>query len=394
MQISDMTDNRLSGARKAVLQKLQLPHLSVSDLLKLLAISFTNTPVVNVLDHPFLGSSLDSARSITWSQIVANGICLIQEDNRVIFPFHLVPQVLDRELNERAGLDQHELALLDSLKELSFDVETPYANLPAWLSWEAFGVNFYCIRINSFLVLGISSLPLSHILRGSQLSSDIFKTLVNIKSANAFHAAEKYGPDLPQKITRKNASFQSVEWVGGENLQVVLNGDDGAGVDIFFILERTDGSGYIVVLDQRKRLGVDITDSNLSVYRQKVPSTPKFLKDKKLVSVVYGLVSIYSKIKIVPVPKSTFFVSSEDSRYFHGSLLDHPGCSMTIDVNSALKNSIGQIFLGNNKRRTELAENVIQHRKMVKFENAVQLLDFVASLDGNLDDSALPRIKF
>jgi hypothetical protein len=170
-------------------------------------------------------------------------------------------------------------------------------------------------------------LTLSHLLRGSQFSSDIFNVPVHLKVAKVFPSNEKYGPDIPQIITRKNSSYRSVDWVDSETLQIVLNGDDGAGVDIFFILKRVDCSGYIILLDQRKRLGSNVTEANMSNFRSKLPSPPVFLREFN-VDTVFGLMSIYSQIIIDPVPKSTFFVSSRDSLYFHGTLFDHPGCSM------------------------------------------------------------------
>jgi hypothetical protein len=51
---------------------LQFPQLSLSDKLKLLAISYTNTPVQKVLDIPFPNSRL--AGELTWSQPISNGV--------------------------------------------------------------------------------------------------------------------------------------------------------------------------------------------------------------------------------------------------------------------------------------------------------------------------------
>ena len=393
MDLVDLVGNSLKEARRALLSNLQNPQLSLSDILKLLAISFTNTPIVNVQDRPFPGSLQPAARNLTWSQMIANGICLLQDDGRVIVPFHLVSQALERRQTESNPLNQFEMALLSSLNDLSFDPEISILIVPAWLSWEAFGANFYCIRINSFLVLGISALPLSLLFRGSRFSSDIFNVPVHLRVAKVFPSIQQYGPDMPRIITKKNATFYSVDWVDSETLHIVLNGDDGAGVDVFFILKRADCSGYIILLDQRKRLGSNVTDSNLSSFKSKLPSPPVFLEKFKL-EPVYGLMSIYSQIIIDPVPESTFFVSSTDSLYFHGTLFDHPGCSMAIDVNSALKTSIGQIFEGTKKRRMELAESIISQRKKKRIENYDDLLSLVSGWEEELDESACARIKF
>ncbi|KAK5669192.1 hypothetical protein QVD99_003602 [Batrachochytrium dendrobatidis] len=359
MKPNDLNESNFRKARIAALSNLQHHQLPLADILKLLATSFTNTPVANILNCPFSESSLPSARDLTWSQMVSNGMCQLQNNGQVIVPFHIVTQALKRPLNESVGLNQFETALLSSLNGLSLDVEYPFSNMTRWSSWEYFGASFYCIRINSFLVLGISILSLSDILHGSQFNPGIFNTQVHIRIAKVFRSNEQYGPDMPRMITRKHDSCCLVDWVDGETLQIVLNGENGPGVDIYFILKRAKDSGYIIVLDQRKRLGSDITNSDLTTFRSKLPNPPAFLNKFKLDS-VFGLMSIYSEINISPVPDSTYFVSASNSLDFHGSLSGHPRCSMAIDVNSALKISIKQIFCGTNHEQTDLANKVIE----------------------------------
>ncbi|KAK5664495.1 hypothetical protein QVD99_000034 [Batrachochytrium dendrobatidis] len=393
MKLADLTEHNFQEARMTALSNLQYPQLSLADILKLLATSFTNTPVANILNCPFSESSLPSARDLTWSQMVSNGMCQLQNNGRVIIPFHIVTQALERSLNESVGLNQFEAALLSSLNGLSLDVEYPFSNMTRWSSWEYFGASFYCIRINSFLVLGISILSLSDILCGSRFDSGIFNTQVHIRIAEVFQSNEQYGPDMPRAITRKHDSYYSVDWVDGETLQIVLNGENGPGVDIYFILKCAKYSGYIIVLDQRKRLGSDITNSDLTTFRSKLPNPPAFLNKFKLDS-VFGLMSIYSEINISSVPDSTYFVSASNSLDFHGSLSGHPRCSMAIDVNSASKTSIKQIFCGTNHDQTDLANKVIEQRYSKRIANYDELESLVSQWGGKLDESARARIKF
>ncbi|KAJ3028473.1 UNVERIFIED_CONTAM: hypothetical protein HDU68_001620 [Siphonaria sp. JEL0065] len=390
IKLENMLENQLQEAREAVLCNLQYPYLSVGDILKLLAISFTNTNVKNELVCPFRESMLPSAQSLNWSQIISRGMCLIHDDGRVIVPFHLVRLVLARQKTEGAGLDEFELALLASLKNFSRHSEMLLPNVPAWLSWEYFGAHFYCLRINSFLVLGRREVVLSDILRGARMNSPVFESRVHIRIASVFYSNEQYGPDILRVISHKNADI-TVDWVDDANLQVVLNGDGGSGVDIFFALKREGEAGYIVVLDQRKRLGTQIDQSDLSTYMSKVPDKPTFLKN---VETVVGLMSIYSTINVNPIPNSTFFVSTTESIYFHGSFFDHAGCTMAVDVNSGLKASIQQLFLGTQQKRKELAEYVIEHRKKKRIEGFEQLSSVVSEFGGELDELALGRITF
>ncbi|KAL5035359.1 hypothetical protein RTP6_7751 [Batrachochytrium dendrobatidis] len=306
MKPNDLTEHRFREARMVALSNLQHHQLSLADILKLLAISFTNMPVTYLLNCPFSESSLPSARNLTWSQMVSNGMCQIQDDGQVIVPFHIIVQALERPLSQSVGLNQFEAALLSSLNGLSLDVEYPLSNMTRWSPWEYFGASFYCIRINSFLVLGISILSLSDILCGSRFDSGIFNTQVHIRIAEVFQSNEQYGPDMPRMITRKHDSCCLVDWVGGETLQIVIN----------------------------------------------------------------------------------------DYLYFHGSLYDHPGCSMAIDVNSALKTSIKQIFCGTNDEQTNLANKVIEQRYNKRIASYDELESLVSQWGGKLNESARARIKF
>ncbi|KAJ3392737.1 hypothetical protein HDU84_003474 [Entophlyctis sp. JEL0112] len=391
MKFEDLVGARFVAIRKSLLANLKFVDLSISNMLTLLAISFSNTGVESPKLCPFSESSLESVKTLSWNQMVSNGMCLIQDDGRVSMPFHMITQVLDRQERAGDGLNEFDLALLSSLRELASNVEAPLHNVPAWLSWESFGAHFYCLRINSFLVLGHKVVRLSDILRGAQFSSADFDTEVHIRIAKVFKSNEQYGPDMPRFISHKNASYITVDWVDGRNLQVVLNGDDGPGVDIFFALKRKDGAGCIVVLDQRKRLSWQITKSSASTFISKIPRNPTFLND---VENIVGLMSIYSRISMDPVPNATFYVSTSESPHFHGTLFDHPGCSVTIDVNSSLKTSIQQLFRGTDQKRKELAERVIEHRKKGRIENFEHLQLVVSKFGGELDEKTFGRISF
>ncbi|TPX44665.1 hypothetical protein CcCBS67573_g10402 [Chytriomyces confervae] len=323
--------------------------------------------------------------------MVSNGMCLIHNDGTLIVPFHLVSHVLERQESGGDGLDEYELALLTSLKELSANGEIPLPNVPAWLSWESFGAHFYCVRINSFLALGHKELLVSDILRGTRFKSAVFQTRVHIRVAKVFRSNEQYGPDIPRTITQHGAGYNAVDWTEGQYLQVVLNGDGGPGVDIFFALKRKNDPGYIVVLDQRKRLGSQITQLGLSAYLSKIPGKPKFMDN---VDLVVGLMSNYSKIEVDEIPNSMFVASTSESSKFHGSLFDHPGCTIAIDVNSGLQTSIQQLFLGVQQKRDRIAESIIEHRKKGRIESFEQLASIVSELGGELDPLAKGRTKF
>ena len=134
---------------------------------------------------------------------------------------------------------------------------------------------------NAFLVLGYAELDLYILLREAWFNSNVAQTQVYIRAAKIFPSNEQYGPEMPRIICNKNRRRGTVDWVGGKNVQIVLNGDnnDGSGLDIFFALECKYGSGYIIILDQRNRLDTEITQSNIT---SKLPNTPSFFNRDNL----------------------------------------------------------------------------------------------------------------
>jgi hypothetical protein len=385
----DMTENHLGSVRMEVLSNLQYPQLSFSDTLRLLAISFTNTPVLRVMDIPFPNSN--RASDLTWSQLISNGMCLLQDNGCVIVPYHLVVQVVGIQAFQLSELNECEKALVLSLKDLSNNVEKSGHNLPDWLSWESFGARFYSIRINSFLVLGQTQVNFSSLIRGSRFSEGEFEVVVRLKIAKVIYSKEQFGRYMPQ-IININGNYHPVDWVYSNYVHVVLNGVNGPGVDVFFTLERADNKGLILLLDQRKRYSSNITNSVISTMKSRIPAFPECIKVPLVM--VFGVMSIYSQINIEDIPKSTFIVSSSDSPLFHGSIFDHPGCSLKIDVNTATSTALCQIYGGSGRKRKMLADQTIERRKLAKIVDVDALKSFILTFEGELDELAIGRICF
>ena len=373
---------KVRSIRKAVLANYRFPDLSTPDILKLLAVSFSNTNIRNELDTPF-----DYPNAMSWNQLISMGTCLLQEDGSIIVPFHLVGLIEDLDELELCRLNEYEKALALALKDLSC---IPIPRLPIWLSWESFGAHFYCIRINAFLVLGRETVPMSKLLQGAQFSNGTFNVDVVLKVARVVCSVETYGPELPPSITCKNSTYQSICWTNNDkNTWIVMNGENGVGVDLFFTLEPVGETGTLLILDQRKRVSSNMTLSSILAIQSKVPETPRCLKSP--IRVILGIVNVFSEIKIDPIPESTFLVSRLDSLAFHGSLFDHPGCSTKIDVNTASCTALSQLYQGSGKSRKEMADKTIEHRKRAKFKD---LNDLELIMETRFDHAARSRICF
>lgn len=395
-QLSQQTT--LTSIRESILNQLRnISDFSNSDILALLATSFTNTKI-NVLECPFLKSSSVNARTITWNHLSSIGLCLIQDDNRVIVPFHLVASMSELDYKAGGDLSAPERYLGASLKDLSTYVGNTNDS-PAWSLWEWFGACFYCIRINSFLVLEKSVVTVSQLLDGPRhLGSNAFNTKVELRVAKVFHSEAQFSVDVNEMISRYNSTHFMINWVyDPQCLWVILNGDNGKGVDIFFSLrlveEPREAPGYFLICDQRKRLSRDITAATLSEIISKSVSVPSCVRGSGN-QMVLGCMSIYSECRAEITSDSLFVVSRSDSERFHGSLSQHPGCSLIIDVNTAPKLSLCQIIEGTNKESARLADVLIERRNKANFKGCDDLDAFLISIGGMIKEDQRSRIFF
>jgi hypothetical protein len=227
--------------------------------------------------------------------------------------------------------------------------------------------------------------------RGSRFSEGEFEVVVRLKIAKVIYSKEQFGRYMPQ-IININGNYHPVDWVYSNYVHVVLNGVNGPGVDVFFTLERADNKGLILLLDQRKRYSSNITNSVISTMKSRIPAFPECIKVPLVM--VFGVMSIYSQINIEDIPKSTFIVSSSDSPLFHGSIFDHPGCSLKIDVNTATSTALCQIYGGSGRKRKMLADQTIERRKLAKIVDVDALKSFILTFEGELDELAIGRICF
>ncbi len=391
LQRDEMNDIMLLEVRKTVLENLRFPELTRQDLVRMLAYSFSNLKI-KIRDMPFTSS--ESAKNLTWSKMVALGMCLIEHE-KVIVPYHLVLQTIDIEgTTGFEELNKYEKELILSIQALNKHVEIPMYKVPPtphWFSWESFGARFYAIRINSFLVLGYESIRLGDLVEGCCMSASLFfDKRILLKPARVVKSELPLNPKIPREIRLSNTSYE-IDWIENEHQIIVLNSDGGAGVDLFFLLEREDKSGYFLFLDQRKRYANDITPSHLKDAIKKIPNKPRCLYGKNVEN-VFGFMNLYSKARNIDLPESTFMLTCRDSSGFHGTLFDHPGCALNININTATVSALGQLYRG------PTFAAVTKYAKLTackrNFRSKEEFIKFAADNDMELDAQALYRISF
>lgn len=441
--------DKMTSARLSILGLRDLNKFTISEILILLATSFTNKKILHIRnEYPFANSSSAATKKMSWNYLSSIGLCLIQDDDRILVPYHLISYICELDIQNRT-FTTCESYLIDSIKLLTSHVEMLSDHVPAWSSWEAFGACFHSIRINSFMLLGNSVISVAELVDGSKhLDSEVFQTKVELRVSKVFRSACKFTTETPQTIPIFNHSHLLRNWVDDpQTLWVVLNGENGEGVDIILSLKKV-GGGYFLIYDQRKRLSKNITAtylsnllSKVSINNEDIPplipirplprkaaaaallkiirdSTqavlskiiPKQLKNSsqgpfipKIPSCVsgsnnqmtFGVMNVYSDCDVEVTSESVFLVSLSESKQYHGSLADHPGCSIIIDVNTCPKESLIQVLEGTLAHRRRIANQWVKARvARSNFANLHSLDQYLKTIGGEISESHSSRICF
>jgi hypothetical protein len=247
---------------------------------------------------------------------------------------------------------------LDDMKNM---VDLTMFDLQPWQSWEMFGACFYAVRINALLVLGYSTVTLEHLFPGARMSSETRNISVKLVSSRVIRCAERFGSLTTPLISRQGNQSEQIDWTSGG--YIVVNGDNGAGVDIFFALKDAATDEVVVFVDQRKRQFGKFQPSHAKEYLGKLSVCPAFLKESaRLVRGVMNCVSA-SNLAAYTVPDDCFLLSRDETELFHGTLAYHPACTPIISINSACKTALKTLFRGDRKHIDEVVEEIMRKRE-------------------------------
>eukprot|EP01125_Pyxidicula_operculata_P012989 TRINITY_DN4278_c1_g1_i1.p1 TRINITY_DN4278_c1_g1~~TRINITY_DN4278_c1_g1_i1.p1 ORF type:complete len:570 (+),score=29.88 TRINITY_DN4278_c1_g1_i1:178-1710(+) len=265
----------------------------------------------------------------TWLKLRDSNVCLIDEENRVWLPYLFILSCTE---NQDPFDSPPMKYFMESLKWLSRHVDKAVYDVEPWVLWEKFGACFHALRINSFLVLGYKSVPFSYLCSGA-LMNDCTEE-VNLRPVKIIRSSIKYDEEIPERIGVITNPSEVYNWVKGDNHcgVVVLNAPGGEGLDIFFALERTHGKGYVICVDQRKRVSQGIGKKGAKDLLEEENILPDCCKDATLIR---GLFNPYPHFKVSAseLPSNCFVVSYSTTYNYHLSLYTHPASSPCININ-------------------------------------------------------------
>ncbi|KAG2808646.1 hypothetical protein PC111_g16393 [Phytophthora cactorum] len=327
-----------------------------------------------------------------WSRLRDSSLCLLipRESSTVGACDVRVPYTLLANIGSLKMLaTKAEQDFATALMDMSEMVDSTMFDLQPWQSWEKFGACFYAVRINALLALGYSTVTLGDLLPGTRMSGETRNISVKLVPSRVFRCAETFGSSTPRLISRLNNRLEKIDWTS--NGCIAVNGDGGAGVDIFFALKDAATDNVVVFVDQRKRQFGKFQPSHAANYLGKLSVCPYFLVrgGARLVRGVMNCVSA-SNLATYVVPHDCFLLSRDETEQFHGTLAYHPACTPVILINSACKTALKTVLQGTGKEVDEAVEEIWRKREEPSggFSNSEELRSFfkVKRLKVQFDD--------
>eukprot|EP01031_Cornospumella_fuschlensis_P026089 gene26089-31505_t len=202
-----------------------LQHLET--ILIIVAYAVTGTPIRDDGESPILYKHYLSDRDptkfkmlrLTWNQLADVGLLQLQP----------LPALSSNLLVSKVDVPIAALLTLVASTEEDFDVSKPYqwlfvcslrgiidlnvkyVHLEPWQQWEVFGAHFHALRINAFMVIGRTSIPLKDLFSGLLCHwpcacNDVY---VKLKPALIYECDKRLSPDLNIKklAERGNIAF-------------------------------------------------------------------------------------------------------------------------------------------------------------------------------------------
>jgi hypothetical protein len=317
--------------------------------------------------HSLSGMKINSLLSfndkLTWSRLQDSSVCLIC-DEKVTLPYPLYYFIAD--FDETKFDDLAMKSIITTLRSLIDKVDSLIYDKPLWELWERFGAHFHALRINSLLLLGNSEVRVSQIFEGALLND--CNHVVRLKPMLVMETEEVFSENIGVEVGTRGFPNHTKNWV--DDGWIVINGERGKGVDLFFCLERVDSPGIVVITDQRKRIPGYFGMKRIKAIVNKAKIVPKFHENVSMIACIFSCFS-QTDLKFNQIPSESCLVSYNQSKDYHGS-------SPCININQAPISHIKTLFSGQDS--TLLCDMLLQERnKRRKFKSLSEFQDFVKS---------------
>ena len=261
-----------------------------------------------------------------------------------------------------------------------------------WQLWEVFGAYFHALRINSLIIVGHSVVEVKQLFKGAIISG--CEDEAELRPMLVMETEDKFSTDMSSPmIGRKGNYNERHDWLK-EGL-MVINGEGGEGVDVFFALKKNSSDGYVLFTDQRKRVGGNnLGQIGVSNLLKKASIMPRILgANSTLIACLFSCV-INANVSAVDLAKNSIVVAYGQNQRYHGTLWTHPASSPFVKINTDPISYIQMVLSGKDKRK--LADTILRKRHAKIFTSNNELEDFVndQKLEATLIGDFQQRVSF
>jgi hypothetical protein len=321
---------------------------------------------------------------VSWARLQDSSVCLIDDSGAVSIPYALFHLIAD--WNPNFFVDEAYKAFVLTLKSLIEKVDNLVSDKAPWQLWEVFGAHFHALRINALIILEFREVALLDLFKGALVNG--CNQFVRLKPMYVIKAEDKFNDNLEEYVGIKGQYDDKRNWK--RNGFVVLNGESGKGVDIFYCLDKSKEEGQIVITDQRKSISGTLGASKVGL----------LVENARIMSSVVCLFSCFtaSSFEQGNIPEDCCFVSYSQTRAYHGAMWVHPAASPCINVNLASRSYLKILFQG--PGCDAFCDEILERRAKCKFFSIDDLKEFILDMKKNnnmvvdIREDSIDRIVF
>ncbi|KAI3643840.1 hypothetical protein MP228_010004 [Amoeboaphelidium protococcarum] len=333
---------------------------------------------------------LTDINGMSWSRVRDSSLCILSDSCEVMIPYAILHRISKYPPNQFH--DNNVRCLICCIKGLVDKVDMLIYDKTPWQLWEVFGAYYHALRINSLLIVGRPIVQVKELFKGAIVNG--CEDYVQLKPMLVMETDDHFSADISStSFGRKGNNSERHDWLR-EGL-VVVNGEGGQGVDLFFALQKQSSDGYVVFTDQRKRVGGNnLGLVGISNLLQKAQIMPRILaSNSTLVTCLFSCVA-EANVRATDLAENSVVVVYRQSRRYHGTLWTHPASSPFVRINTDPVSYIQMVLAGRDKRK--LAGAILVQRETHPFTSINELEAFVhqQQLDATLIADYEKRISF
>ena len=334
-------------------------EFKAGDVIKLAAYSVAGVPVD--LKNAVVGD-------MSWSRIRDQSLCILTQDNEVEIPYSIFHRIGRFSLE---GFSEVEACFVKCVKDMIDEVDSKFYTNAPWALWEVFGAYFHALRINAMIIIGNNSVKASELFLGAIVAGCEFE--VELSPTKVFRTNEKFSEDIKKEVGRKGNEAEKVNWTEGGS--VIINGDNGKGLDLFFALKKKN-KDIVIFEDSRKRAsGTDLGPDRIAGFLKSSSIMPLNLGNVEVVPMLFSSLVGTSITKDNIKIRNAVVVTYSQLQSYHKGLLLHPASSPCVNVNKDPATYLKMVLSGKRRDIEKVTCGLVSRKR--SFESIPEFYDAV-----------------